>query len=337
MKSKAIPISAMLILGATLLYKGLRPQASFAGQVVVITGGSRGLGFALARNLARQNADLALIARDESELAKARSELTGYGSIVTTWPCDIFDESALRATIDQIGKRFGVIDMLINNAGEILVGPFDAMNRHDFISAMNIHFWAPLTAITTVLPYLRKTANPRIINISSIGGRIAVPHLGPYCASKFALTGLSDVLRAELASKKIAVTTVTPGLMRTGSHQNALFKGAHRQEFSWFSLSAGAPLISMGADRAARKILQAALKKRPVLTLTLTARALILVQAVFPNYLGRIMKLVARLLPNMPSHGGTDPHTGWESHSRISPSVLTVLADRAVDQFNERR
>ncbi|MBV8097744.1 MAG: SDR family oxidoreductase, partial [Verrucomicrobia bacterium] len=237
-------------LAVALIYQYLASRCSFARKIVVITGGSRGLGLALARRLAREKADLAIIARDEDELAAARSELTGYGSLVTTWPCDLRNEAQLRATIQEIGKRSGKIDVLINNAGEIVVAPLAAVNGDDFARALDIHFWAPLTAIFAALPFLRGRSAAWIINIASFGGRVAVPHLAPYCVSKFALAGLSESLGAELSAENIFVTTVTPGLMRTGSHKNALFKGDHRKEFTWFSLGAANPLISMGADRA---------------------------------------------------------------------------------------
>src|SRR5436309_7591109 len=107
------------------------------------------------------------------------------------------------------------------------------MTVEDFEETMRVHFWGPLYATLAALPHLRKQDTGRIVNISSIGGRIAVPHLAPYSASKFALAGLSDGLRTELAREGIYVTTVFPGLMRTGSHVNAQFKGKRRAEFTW--------------------------------------------------------------------------------------------------------
>jgi len=334
---KKFTISAGAVVLGALAYQWLKPRRTFATQVAVITGGSRGLGLALARRLGRELADLALISRDEEELAKAKEELDGYGTMVTTWPCDLQNERELSATFEKIGKRFGLIDLLINNAGEIMVGPFDAMSRKDFETALAVHFWAPLNATLAAIPYLQRAASPRIINIVSVGGRVAVPHMAPYCASKFALAGLSDALRAELAMKRISVTTVSPGLMRTGSHKNALFKGAHKKEFGWFSLGAATPLFSMDADRAARQIVRAAWKNQPALTISMAARALILAQALAPNCLARMMKLVARFLPTMPPEGGTEVRTGWESQSGISPSVLTAPADNATERFNEKR
>src|SRR5207237_2451271 len=184
---------------------------------------------------------------------------------------------AVRQTID----RFGKIDILINNAGVIEVGPLEHMAREDFERAMGVHFWAPFELTMQVVPEMRTWGGGRIVNISSIGGKIAVPHMASYSASKFALTGLSDAVRAELARDNIHVTTVAPGMMRTGSHVNAKFKGKHDNEFAWFAASAGAPLISMNADRAARKILAACRRAQPSLTLTFAARLQALANALF--------------------------------------------------------
>jgi short-subunit dehydrogenase len=337
LNAKRVGFLSVFVVFLLLALRWRRTRASFAGQTIVITGGSRGLGLALAQCLVRERVNLAIIARDEKELARAKSTLLSQGSVVTTWVCDVRKESELRSTIEGIAERFGAIDVLVNNAGEIIVGPFEAMNREDFERALEIHFWAPLNAILASLPYLQKKANGRIINVASFGGRLAVPHLLPYCASKFALAGLSDGLRAELAAKNISVTTVSPGLMRTGSHKNALFKGAHKKEFGWFSLGAGNPLISMGAGRAAKQILNAARDRRPDLVITFPARVAIFVQALAPNFMARSLKLISRLLPEMPVEGGTDSRDGWRSQSGISPSVLTTLADRATERFNERR
>jgi len=126
----------------------------------------------------------------------------------------VTDDSAVQSIIKQIGKTEGGIDVVINCAGEIVVGPLSSMTPVDFETALKIHFWSPLLVTLAALPYLKRKKAARIANIASIGGKIAVPHLGPYCVSKFALVALSDVLRAELAGEGIHVTTVAPGLMR---------------------------------------------------------------------------------------------------------------------------
>ena len=147
--------------------------------------------------------------------------------------------------------------MLINNAGIIQVGPLDHMQPRDFEEAMAVHFWAPLHTMLAAIPHMRRQGGGRIVNISSIGGKIGVPHLAPYCASKFALTGLSDSLRGELAKDLIYVTTVCPGMMRTGSPFNAWFKGRHRDEFTWFAVSDSIPLMSIDSGRAAAQVIDA--------------------------------------------------------------------------------
>jgi NAD(P)-dependent dehydrogenase (short-subunit alcohol dehydrogenase family) len=142
-------------------------------------------------------------------------------------PCDVREQADVDRAIASAADRFGAVDVLVNNAGIIQVGPMAHMTLADYEDAMRTHFWGPLFAVRAALPHMRRQGGGRIVNISSIGGRLAVPHMLPYSASKFALAGLSDGLRAELAHQKIAVTTVIPGLMRTGSPVNALFKGRH--------------------------------------------------------------------------------------------------------------
>jgi short-subunit dehydrogenase len=161
-----------------------------------------------------------------------------------------------------------------------------------------------------------------------------VPHFAPYSASKFALTGFSDAIRAELGRDNIQITTVAPGLMRTGSHVKAEFKGDHAAEFAWFSASAGAPLISMDADRAARKILAACRRGQPSLTLTFAARGAILGNALFPNLTGYCMKIVNRFLPDVAAKTGEQSRMGSEL-PRLAPPWMTRLADRATARNNE--
>ena len=195
---------------------------------------------------------------------------------------------------------------------------------------MQVHFWAPYHVTMAALPYLKRNSESRILNISSIGGRVAVPHMAPYCTSKFALAGFSDALRAEVAAQGVRVTTVSPGLMRTGSHVNASFKGDHSKEFAWFSIGAG-----LSARRAARQIVAAARRGRPVLTITLQDRGLILAQALMPNCLARILETVNSLLPKAAPGQGLVRQTGYQSQSALAPSLLTALADRATPRFNE--
>jgi NAD(P)-dependent dehydrogenase (short-subunit alcohol dehydrogenase family) len=311
---------------------------SLRDKVVLITGGSRGLGLVLARQICGAGGKVALIARDAEELGRAKADLARRGSVANAFgvQCDLLDREQIRSAVRQIIDRFGKIDILINSAGIIEVGPLEHMTREDFERAMRLHFWAPFELVSQIVPEMRTWGGGRIVNISSIGGKVAVPHLAPYSASKFALTGFSDAIRAELARDNIHVTTVAPGMMRTGSHVNAKFKGRHDAEFGWFAASAGAPLISMNADRAARKILAACRRGQPSLTLTFAARTAILGNALFPNLTGYWMKIVNRFLPRAGNDEGNELRAGSQLR-RLTPPWLTRLADRATRRNNEER
>lgn len=315
-----------------------RPPIQFRDRVAVITGGSRGLGLLMARELAAEGARLAILARDPGELDLARRELAALGGHrVLALPCDIRNRDEIEWAVAAAAERFGRLDILINNAGVIQVGPLEHMSVEDFEEAMRVHFWGPLHATMAALPHLRRRGGGRIVNISSIGGRIAIPHLTPYSASKFALAGLSDGLRSELAREGIYVTTVCPGLMRTGSHVNAWFKGKRKEEFSWFAVSDSLPLTSMAGRRAAKRIIEACRYGEPTLTLTPQARAAAIFNTLAPNLTARLLELAVRLLPEPSPGDGDEARPGWQSSSRWAPSLLTRLSDEAAVENNELR
>lgn len=229
------------------------------GKVVVITGGSRGLGLALAEEFGRRGAQLVLAARNETDLSNARRQLLDQGAIrniddVLIVAVDLRKEEDAARLIDEATRRFGRVDVLINNAGIITVGPVENQPLEHFREVMDSNFYTGLHCTLAVLPQMLRRRSGSIANIASIGGRIAVPHLLPYTASKFAAVGFSEGLGMELESKGIRVTTVCPGLMRTGSHRNALFSGDASREYRWFSLAANTPGASISAHSAARKI-----------------------------------------------------------------------------------
>jgi NAD(P)-dependent dehydrogenase (short-subunit alcohol dehydrogenase family) len=312
MKRSLVLTLGGLALAGCLISRATRRTCSFARKVVLITGGSRGLGLVLARHFCAEGARVVLLARDPEELARAREELAQHGGEVLTISCDLLDRDQIDAAVQQVVDHFGGLDVVINNAGIIEVGPLEHMRREDFQRAMNLHFWAPFDLIMQALPHLRRRGGGRIVNIASIGGRMAVPHLAPYCASKFALVGLSDALRTELARDRVHVTTVTPGLMRTGSEGNAKFKGDHLAEYTWFSLSTALPFASISAERAAAQIISACRRGLPSLTIPLMARATLLGNALFPNISGSVMKVINSVLLPLPS--GPDGDTLRSGH-----------------------
>ncbi len=304
------------------------------GRVVLITGGSRGLGLVLARELARQGARLAISARDVEDLERARDELEARGAAVLAVPCDVTDQALVAEMVRAVRDHFGRIDVLINNAGIIEVGPMEVMTIEDYEDAMKTHFWAPLYTTQAVLQEMRRRGEGRIVNIASVGGKISIPHLLPYCASKFALVGFSEGLRAELAKDGIIVTTVCPGLMRTGSPRNATFKGQHRAEYAWFAISDSLPVTSMAAERAARQIIDAFKRGDAEVVLTIQAKLAVLFHGLFPGLTADILGAVNSLLP-APGGIGSARAKGKESESNLAPSWLTALSDRAAEENNQ--
>lgn len=307
---------------------------SFEGKSVLITGGSRGLGLVLARQFAREGARVTICARDEQELARAREDLLKLSAEVFTVQCDVTNNDEVQQMMRAVEERFGRIDVLVNNAGIIQVGPLEVMTFADFEQAMKSHFWGPLQTILAVLPGMRERGEGRIVNVASIGGKISVPHLVPYSASKFALVGLSEGLRAELRKDGILVTTVCPGLMRTGSPRNAEFKGRHREEYAWFSISDALPLTSISAERAAGKIVEACRQGDAELVISVQAKLAVLFHGIFPGLTADILGMVNELLP-APGGIGTLKVKGKESMSAWSPSWLTLLNERAAVANNE--
>ena len=332
----AVAASAVAI-GAALVARRLRSGRAiqFQNRSVLITGGSRGLGLLIARELGREGARLTLAARDEAELERARVDLEARGIDAAIVTCDVGERGQAERLVEDVVKQRGAIDVLINNAGIIQVGPLEHMKLRDFQDAMAIHFWGPLHTILAAVPQMRRQGSGRIVNISSIAGKIGVPHLAPYCASKFALTGLSEAVRGELAKDKILVTTVCPGLMRTGSPFNAWFKGRHRDEFTWFAISDSLPLATIDGARAARQVIDACRHGDAELVITWPAKLAVVANAVFPEAVALGMSLANSLLPAPTNELGDQARSGWQSLSDWAPSKLTTLTDRAAAQNNE--
>src|SRR5262249_8687316 len=231
----------------------------------------------------------------------------------------------------------GRIDVLINNAGIIQVGPLEHMQRGDFEEAMAVHFWGPLHTMMAAIPEMTRQGGGRIVNISSIAGKIGVPHLAPECASKFALAGLSDSIRAEVAKDNVYVTTVCPGMMRTGSPFNAWFKGRHRDEFAWFAISDSIPGMTMHASRAAAQVIEACRYGDCELGVTLPAELAMMINGVLPEAVATMMALANRVVLPSPTEDGSGDHrrSGWQSLSDSAPSRLTALTERAAAENNQ--
>lgn len=337
MKSTQAPSKLFVTLGIAtgiIASRLLRPNYELRGKTVFITGGSRGLGLILAREFARHGARIAISARDVDALQRAADDLRRITEHVLTVETDITVREDADSALDQVRRKFGPIDVLVNNAGTICVGPLEVMTMDDYRDSINTHFWGPYFATMSVLEEMQRRRQGRIINISSIGGKISVPHLLPYCVGKFALTGFSQGLRSALLKDNVYVTTVCPGLMRTGSPRNALFKGNNEAEYAWFSTSDALPGLSMNAERAARRIVNACIRGEAEVVLSLPAKIAVTIDALLPGVTADVLALVNSLLPSA-DRSEKQVKTGKQSASDAPPSWITALNDRAAASNNQ--
>lgn len=328
-------LSMLLAVGAVFLTAAiLRGRFSYKGKTVLITGGSRGLGLELAREVLKKGGRVSICARDFDELKAAEKELLRFGSEVDVRKCDITRQDEVELMVMSVEEDFGPVDVLINNAGVIQAGPAEEMTLDDYDRMMKTHFWAPLYAVFALLPRMERRGGGRIVNIASVGGKISAPHILPYGASKFALVGFSEGLAAEVRKHKVYVTTVCPGLMRTGSALNAEFKGRHREEFAWFNNADSMPFLSIDSAKAARKILAACAKKKTEIILTVPAKLGVWFHGLFPGTTIRILSYMNRKLP---AAGGIGKQSlkGKESLSAASQNKITRRNEEAALRNNE--
>ena len=268
----ALPALATAVLAAALRNLSLPPRVT-AGQVVIITGGSRGVGLALAHRFGRAGCKLVLASRSEDELEMARDGLLRERSVqneddIQLVAIDLTERAQIPGLIAAALNTFGRLDILINNAGIMEVGPVENQPLEAYDRCLDLIFFASLHTIDAALPYMLRQGSGAIVNICSVGGKIAVPHMLPYVAAKFALTGFSEGLHAELRHKGIRVTTVCPGLMRSGGEAHAHFTGDVEAEKRWFELSAKTPGIAANVHTAANDIFRATNAGRAEITIT---------------------------------------------------------------------
>ncbi|MBD2073526.1 SDR family NAD(P)-dependent oxidoreductase [Phormidium sp. FACHB-592] len=306
-----------------------------SGKVILITGGSRGLGLVMARQLAETGARVAICARDEAELERARTELEQRGGDIFALTCDVTEQTQVEQLVQQTRDHFGAIDILINNAGTDIVGPLENLTMQDYDDLMKLHFWAPLYTTYAVLPEMQARKAGRIVNISSVGGKMASPHMVGYCASKFALVGLSEGMRTELAKDGIAVTTVCPGLIHTGVVDHAIMKGQNRKEYAWFSIGDSLPFLSASAEKVSRATIAGLRRGAAEVIVPFPTWLSVKFYGLFPELSTNLFGLFNQLLPK-PGGMGEKRAFGKDSHSALAPSWLTYLSDRAAERNNER-
>lgn len=321
-------IAAHLVFGVTLAAVDRKLSLDLAAlrdKVVVVCGGSRGLGRAITRELLRHGARVAICGRSPDALEEARSWLDGYGAPVMAEVCDLRNEQQTAKLFENVTRELGPIDVVVANAATIEVGPIEAFAPVDFDAAMRETFGTALRSVLAALPGMRARRRGTVAFISSIGGRVGVPHLAPYTAAKFAQAGFAEALHAEVAKDGIRVLTVFPGLMRTGSHLRAVFRGRQEAELGWFGASAIAPIVSIDADRAARHVVRAIARGDRFLTFTPAAHLGAWLHDVAPNAWSLVAATLGRLLPSAPPGSARlDAREGREGRviAESSPSSL---------------
>ena len=276
-----------------------RGAFEFDGKVVFISGGSRGLGFALAREFLRHGCRVALCARDSGELERAVGKLEAHGHVFAV-PADLTEAGAAAAAIAAVRERWQRVDVLVynaHNAGVMQPGPWEQATEEQFRAAMDLHCWAALRLAQAVLPEMIARGEGRIVNISSIGGLVPVPHMLPYTTSKFALTGLSLGLAAEVRRHGVRVTCVCPFLMRAGSQERVQITGQHQRVFAWFAALGNLPGLSTSASHAARSIVRACRHGDAQVVLSLPGKLAALAQGVAPSTVNAVLGTAARALP----------------------------------------
>jgi NAD(P)-dependent dehydrogenase (short-subunit alcohol dehydrogenase family) len=298
---------------------------SFRRKVVLITGGSRGFGLVLARQLAARGAKLAIVARSADDLELARQDLDACGAEVVTMTADVTSNEEVKAVVRDVISHYGRLDVLVNNAGIIQVGPQEVMGLEEYHVAMQTNFWPQLYGMHAVIPHFLDRGRGRIVNITSIGGKIAIPHLLPYTASKFAAVGLSEGMHAELKKYNICVTTVVPNLMRTGSTLHADIKGDHEKEYAWFKHAGSNPLFSTDPVKAAETILKAVEYGEPEVTFSLSGKIARIVQGFAPGWVNFAMGMADKFLPDAATGGGHITMKGWQAESDLSHGPVSKL------------
>lgn len=327
-------IAAGAIAGGAAAAIAARPRYTFRDKVVLVTGGSRGLGLVMARQLAREGARLAICARDADDLHRAAEDLEQRGADVLAMACDVGDAGEVEELIESVVDRWGRLDVLINNAGIIRMSPYEETTLDDYHALLDTHLFGCINTVQAAVPHMRRQGGGRIVNISSIGGLVSIPHLLAYSTSKHALTGYSRGLGIALRRYGIAVTTVCPGVLRTGSPARAEFKGHHRAEQTWFTLTASIPGTSISAHRAAAQVLRACRHGKARVTLSFSAKAAAFLETVAPSAIEAGFGAIYTMLPR--SGGiGDEARDGIDSRAALSPSALTYLTNRAARRNNE--
>jgi short-subunit dehydrogenase len=255
------------------------------GARTILTGASSGIGQALALRLAGEGARLVLASRDQARLEELAGEIRARGGEAVVVPTDVTDAGQRRHLVEAAVAALGGLDVLVNNAGVGAMGFFETADEERLRRIFEVNFFATTELTRLALPHLKRGRHPLLVNIASVLGRRAIPGSTEYCASKFAVVGWSEGLRAELAADGVDVLVVCPGSIETSFRDNLL---EARLRFAYYKRR------RMTADRCAELIVRAMRKRRREVVITTRAKLLVWLNRLFPRLLDVVLARYAR-------------------------------------------
>jgi dehydrogenase/reductase SDR family member 7B len=258
----------------------------FRGRAVLVTGAASGIGRATAEAFARAGANVALTSRDTKQLETIAAQLRPTGARVSTHHLDVTDRREAFAVIETVAKEFGRLDVLVNNAGIGQCLPLEELQQEDAHKIVDTNLMGVIHCIQAALPIMKKQGSGQIVNISSTAGHKGMPFLSVYCATKFAVRGLTESLRMELRKKKIEVISICPGTTETEFFRRAVTSGkGWRLKSPWTHSSEG----------VAERILHACARHKRELVLTAEGKIMVIINKFAPRLIDFMtLKVAAR-------------------------------------------
>lgn len=197
-------------------------------KVALVTGGSEGIGLAIATKFAKEGYRVAIAARTPEKLVEAANEIKTHSPTpILPVPTDVRDPAQVRQLVDKVIAEFDQLDVLVNNAGLYSSGPTEEFSLEDWHTVLDTNLWGYIHTIHAVLPYFVERRSGAIVNICSIAGKVPMPYQTIYTTSKHAIAGLIQSLSAELAPKGVQVSAIYPNIIQTDFPEKAVLKGAN--------------------------------------------------------------------------------------------------------------
>jgi short-subunit dehydrogenase len=253
------------------------------GKVALVTGASSGIGEATARELALRGASVVLASRTMDKLEALQRGISASGGVALAVETDVSDRGSVDAMVGRTVGELGSLDVLVNNAGLGLSGRITDVRAEDVRHVFEVNAIGPLNCIQSALMHMGEGG--RIINVSSVVGKRAIPKVGVYCASKFALNALSDALRVEVADRGVTVTSVYPGTTRTSFRENS--RRTRDEKRGWRP-------EGVTPERVAEKIADAAERGPRDVYVTLSDRLFVAGVTLFPGLADRVLRVWAK-------------------------------------------